>query len=111
MLNNASQQLAILTIPVTGTWLISFNIIIGSSAVSSGQLVLINSAFSNIGLTNATNQATFGGSFISATGLTIQGSLIVNGISGNIVAHISFIGGNTLTCLYTNSYLQAVRIA
>ena len=108
-LPNASQLFATLTIPVTGTWLISFSIVITSTAVSSGQLAFTNADLSNIGL--VPDQATFGGAFTNANALTFQGSLVVNGISGNINAYSSFSGGNTITCLYTYSFLQAVRIA
>ena len=108
-MSNNSTLFATLVIPLTGTWLISFSIVITSTAVSTGQLAFTNSDFSNIGL--VPDQATFGACFNNTTGLTFQGSLVVNGISGNISAYLSFTGGNAVVCLYTYSFLQAVRIA
>jgi hypothetical protein len=110
-LNNSSQNFATLIIPVTGTWLISFSIVVSSVAISTGQFVMTNSAFTNIGLTNGTNQATFGGTLTQSNTLTFQGSLVVNNLSGTINSTVSFTGGNGISCLYAYSYLQATRIA
>ena len=107
-LTNTQALFATLVIPITGTWLISFGIVITSTAVSTGQLTLTNANLSNIGLTP--NQATFGASFNTSTGLVFQGSLVVNSLSGTINAYTTFSGGNTVTCLYSYSYLQATRI-
>jgi len=109
VLPNASQQLTNIVIPVTGTWLISFSIVITSTAVTSGQIVFLNADISNIGI--VPDQITFGGAFNNATGLTFHGSFVVNGISGSIVVNTQFTGGNGILCLYSYSYLQAVRIA
>ena len=110
-LSNGEAIFATFTIPVSGTWLISFGIVIGSTAVTTGQLRLTNVAFPNIGLTNVNNQALFGASFINSNSLTFQGSLVVNNISGVVTVYTAFSGGNGLTCSYSTSFIIAVRIA
>ena len=108
ILSNNSTTLATLTIPVTGTWLISFNIVITSTTVSVGILTLSNADFSNIGLSS--DQTSFGGCFTGTNTLTIQGSLVVNGISGVVNASTTFGSGNGVTCVYSSSFFQATRI-
>ena len=110
-LSNNTSAFATLTIPVTGTWLISFNINVTSVAVSLGIITLTNAAFNNIGLTNGTNKVSFGGAFIGTSSLTMQGSLVVNGISGTVNVSTTFSGGNGIICVYNESFLEAVRIA
>ena len=105
--------LASLSIPVTGTWLISFSIVVSSVAISTGQFVMTNSAFTNIGLTNGSQQATYEGTISQGNGNnnSIQGSLVVNNISGSVTMALSFLSSGNVACLYTYSYFQAVRIA
>lgn len=110
-LPNSQALLATLIIPVTGTWLISCSIAISSVALSTGQLILTNAAFNNIGLTNTPKQATFGGALNAANALILSGSLVVNGLSGTVNIETAFTGGNGVICLYAYSFIQATRIA
>ena len=109
-LTNAQALFATLVIPTPGIWLISFSVVITSTAVTTGQVILTSAYFANLGLTNGTNQATFVGAVGANNGMTMQGSIAAN-ISGTINAYTTFTGGNAVTCLYTYSYLQATRIA
>jgi hypothetical protein len=73
----------------------------------------VNSAFTNIGLTNGSQQATYEGTISQGNGNnnSIQGSLVVNNISGSVTMALSFLSSGNVACLYTYSYFQAVRIA